>query len=244
MAQNIYDNDGFFAGYSTLPRSRCGLEGAPEWPRLRRLLPNLEGARVIDLGCGFGWFAAYAAEMGAARVSAFDISRNMLARAREINAAPNIAYAEADLDTLTLPRDSADLVYSALAFHYLKDLKRLFGEVARALRPGGAFTFSVEHPMFTAPSSPRWIEGADGKACWPVNNYLIEGERVTDWLAEGVVKQHRALSTYLNLLISQGLAPTHVEEWGPSDAQLAADPTLGAERQRPTFLLVAAQKNL
>lgn len=244
MSQNIYDDENFFAGYASLPRSARGLDGAPEWPRLRRLLPYLERAEVIDLGCGYGWFSAYAAEMGAGHVSAFDISEKMLARAAEINAAPSITYARADLETLTLPANSADLVYSALSFHYIVDLKRLFGEIARALRPGGAFVFSVEHPMFTAPSMPQWITDAKGDRCWPINTYLHEGPRVTNWIAEGVVKQHRTLSTYVNLLISLGLTPTHLEEWGPSKAQLAAMPELADERHRPTFLLVGAQRNL
>jgi hypothetical protein len=52
MTQNIYDNVDFFERYSQLPRSVEGLEGAPEWPTLRALLPNVGGLRVLDLGCG------------------------------------------------------------------------------------------------------------------------------------------------------------------------------------------------
>ena len=50
MTQNIYDNAGFFHGYSELPRSIHGLDGAPEWPTLRNMLPDLHGLRVLDLG--------------------------------------------------------------------------------------------------------------------------------------------------------------------------------------------------
>ncbi|MGY3146402.1 2-polyprenyl-3-methyl-5-hydroxy-6-metoxy-1,4-benzoquinol methylase [Bradyrhizobium sp. USDA 3397] len=55
MAQNIYDNPDFFAGYSQLPRPVHGLDVAPEWPEIRAMLPDLVGKRVVDLGCGFGW---------------------------------------------------------------------------------------------------------------------------------------------------------------------------------------------
>ena len=41
MTQNIYDDEAFFAGYSQLPRSVQGLDGAPEWPVLRGMLPEL-----------------------------------------------------------------------------------------------------------------------------------------------------------------------------------------------------------
>ena len=67
MTQNIYDDETFFAGYSQLPRSVHGLEGAPEWPVLRAMLPELRGRRVLDLGCGFGWFCRFAAGEGAGR---------------------------------------------------------------------------------------------------------------------------------------------------------------------------------
>ena len=64
MTQNIYDDESFFAAYAQLPRSVDGLDGAGEWPRLRTLLPPIEGARVLDLGCGYGWFCRWAREAG------------------------------------------------------------------------------------------------------------------------------------------------------------------------------------
>jgi 2-polyprenyl-3-methyl-5-hydroxy-6-metoxy-1,4-benzoquinol methylase len=82
MAQNIYDDEVFFKANSHLERSLNGLEGAPEWPALRAMLPELAGLRVLDLGCGFGWFSRWAAESGAASVLGIDLSERMLARAR------------------------------------------------------------------------------------------------------------------------------------------------------------------
>jgi 2-polyprenyl-3-methyl-5-hydroxy-6-metoxy-1,4-benzoquinol methylase len=81
MAQNIYDNDEFFAGYSRLARSIEGLDGAPEWPALRAMLPDLRRLRVLDLGCGFGWFCRWARQNGAANVVGIDLSEKMLERA-------------------------------------------------------------------------------------------------------------------------------------------------------------------
>ena len=92
MAQNIYDNDEFFAGYARLPRSVKGLEGAPEWPALRALLPDLHGRKVLDLGCGYGWFCRWARKAGAAGVLGIDVSEKMLARARADSSDPAITY--------------------------------------------------------------------------------------------------------------------------------------------------------
>jgi SAM-dependent methyltransferase len=242
VAQNIYDDPGFFRAYSGLERSTRGLDGAAEWPSLRALLPDPQGLRVLDLGCGFGWFCRWAREQGAACVLGIDVSARMLARALEERRDGKIVYRRADMETLELLPAAFDLVYSSLAFHYISGLEGLLAQTHRALAPGGRLVFSVEHPIFTAPSRPGWVTDENGRRTWPVDGYLDERPRTTDWLAPGVVKQHRTLATYVNLLLRQGFSLSHVEEWGPSEAQVAARPEWADERQRPPFLLVAARR--
>ena len=242
MTQNIYDDPGFFEGYSRLGRSVEGLDGAAEWPALRALLPDVRGLRVLDLGCGFGWFCRWAREQGAAHVLGLDVSERMLARAQASTRDAAITYTRADMERVELPPASFDLVYSSLALHYVERLDRLLAEVHRALVAGGRLVVSVEHPIYTAPADPKWSTDAAGRKTWPVDGYLVEGPRSTDWLAKGVIKQHRTLGTYLTLLLREGFTIAHVEEWGPTDAQIAARPALAEERQRPAFLLVAAQR--
>lgn len=242
MTQNIYDNDDFFQGYSRLARSVEGLDAAPEWPTLRALLPDLEGLRVVDLGCGFGWFCRSVREQGAASVLGIDVSEKMLARAAEATRDPAITYRRADMEGLELPPAAFDLAYSSLALHYVEKLDRLIAVVHASLVAGGNLVFSVEHPIFTAPSEPGWSTNAAGRRTWPVDGYLEEGARTTDWLTKGVLKQHRTLGTYVNMLIRAGFAIRHIEEWGPTPEQIAAKPVWAAERQRPPFLLVAARR--
>ena len=242
MTQNIYDNEEFFAGYSRLRRSVEGLDGMPEWPALRALLPDLRRRKVLDLGCGFGWFCRWAREQGANHVVGVDVSEKMLARAGAASADPAITYTRADMEQLELPPKTFDVVYSALALHYVENLSALLSQSYRSLAPGGILVFSVEHPIFTAPSQPRWSLDAAGRKTWPVDRYLDEGPRSTDWLAKGVIKQHRTLGTYINMLIGIGFAISHVEEWGPTEEQIAAEPNWADERQRPPFLLVAATR--
>jgi len=242
MTQNIYDDDGFFAGYSQLPRSLDGLDAAPEWPSLRALLPALAGLRILDLGCGFGWFCRWAREQGAAHVRGIDVSEKMLARARATTPDAAIAYERADMEMLRLPEAAFDLVYSSLALHYIAGLDALVAQIHGALVPGGRLVFSVEHPIYTAPRQPGWVTDDNGNRRWPIDGYLVEGPRSTDWLTKGVIKQHRTLATYLRMVRESGFDLTNVEEWGPTDEQIAALPTLAVERQRPAFLLIAAQR--
>jgi SAM-dependent methyltransferase len=240
MTQNIYDNPEFFAGYSRLGRSVEGLDGAAEWPALRAMLPELHGRSVVDLGCGFGWFCRWARANGAARVLGLDVSENMLERARTATADGAVDYVRADLERFDLPTAAFDLAYSSLALHYVENLDGLLATVHGALVPGAHFVFSVEHPIYTAPARPGWVVDASGGKTWPVDGYLIEGARTTDWLAKGVIKRHRTIGHYLNALLRHKFIISHVEEWGPDDAQIAARPEWADERHRPPFLLVSA----
>ncbi|KAF1982523.1 methylase [Aulographum hederae CBS 113979] len=262
--QNIYDNPTFFATYSTFLRQTAGLPGAPEWPPLLSFLggpASLSGTRVLDLGCGFGWFCRFAREQGAVGAVGVDYSERMLERARE--------YVRGDLDELDLAElgvedEEVDVVFSSLTFHYLLNLEELFKKVFKALKPGGKFVFSVEHPIMTAPRDPAPSWGSDtsgkpgadtstststsnssggkDKEYWPLNSYYFEGPRVTDWLAPGVVKQHRTTETFLRLLLRCGFRVTGFREWMPSDGDLERFPEWERERHKPSFLLVGVVK--
>lgn len=240
MTQNIYDDDAFRAGYRGLPRSQRGLAGAPEWPALRAMLPPLAGRRVVDLGCGFGWFCRWAADAGASSVLGLDVSARMLEQAVATTDAATVEYRRADLETIELEPQSVDLAYSSLALHYVADLTRLFRTVRGALVDGGRLVFSVEHPIFSAPTDPRFVDRGDGRSEWPVDRYLEEGPRTRTWFVDGVVKHHRTIATHVNALLDAGFGVERLVEWGPTDAQIATDAALARERDRPAFLLVGA----
>ena len=239
MAQNIYDDPAFYEGYSQFPRSREGLAGAGEWPSLRAMLPPLAGLDVIDLGCGFGPFCRYAVEQGARSVTGVDLSERMLAEAAARGPGLPIRYERADLETYAPARGAYDLVFSSLAVHYLADFDGFVGRVRDGLRPGGRFVFSMEHPVFAARSKPDLIRDASGHLLGVVDDYLREGERVTNWIADGVVKYHRLISTTIDALQRGGLRLDLVDEWSATDADIAARPEWAEERYQPMFLLFA-----
>lgn len=242
MSQNIYDNQTFFDGYAQLSRSVQGLDGAPEWPTIRSILPDLQGKKVVDLGCGYGWFCRSAREQGADRVLGMDLSEKMLGKAKEMTEDPAIEYRQQDLEALQLPAASFDLVYSSLTLHYIEDLGKLFATVYQALVNGGEFIFTAEHPIYTAPKHQGWLVDEAGQKSWPINGYQQEGKRISNWLAEGVIKQHRMLGTYINLLVQQGFTIRYLNEWGPSAQQIADNPALDEEKERPMIFILAVQK--
>lgn len=242
-AQNIYDDPDFLAGYETLDRQVRGLDGAAEWPVLRAMLPELSGQRVVDLGCGFGWFSRFADEAGAASVLGVDVSTKMLDRARGETDAANVTYQCCDLDELALAEDSCDVIFSSLTLHYVKDIDRLLSVAATAMSAGGSLVFSVEHPIFSAPANQMFVTDPDGKRVWPLDNYLVEGERVTDWFVSGVRKEHRTLASYVNSVINAGFHLDHINEWGPTPDDVEANPERADDLHRPWFFMVQATRD-
>ena len=256
-SQNIYDNTSFFEEYNKYPRSAQGLPAVVEWPLLRPMLPrSFCGLSVLDLGCGEGWFCRWAMSQGAARVCGMDVSRNMLDLACKLTTASVSAemdhhkkmpvctstmFRQVDLEALQLnnEREAFDVVFSGLALHYVANLGGAINEVFKALRPGGSFVFSVEHPIFTAPRRPGFVvqkpeqgekhpeyqhgtvsggstidaksrTSSSSNSCWPLTDYLDEGGRTVDWLGASVQKQHRTLSRSVYVILFILLLPCYV----------------------------------
>lgn len=242
MKQNIYDNPVFFEKYSQMNRSKLGLAGAGEWQAFRKMMPDFMGKRVLDLGCGYGWHTAYAAENGAKSVLGVDISRKMLETAKEKNAAPVIEYRQDAMEDLSFTENSFDIVFSSLAFHYVADFAGLAENISRWLAPGGDFVFSVEHPVFTAYGSQDWYYDEKGEILhFPVDNYYIEGKREAVFLGERVTKYHRTLTTYLQTLFHNGFTIDSVVEPAPPEDMMDI-PGMKDELRRPMMLLIAAHK--
>ena len=242
MTQNIYDDPGFFEGYSRLRRSVEGLDGAPEWPALRALLPDLRGLRragprlrlrlVLPLG-------ARARRRRSPRPRC--LRANAGARAGDDRGAGDHLRARRSGDASSCRRRRSISSTARWPCTTSSDLERAAGAGAPGAASAAArLVFSVEHPIYTAPGRSGLAIDAAGRKTWPVDGYLDEGPRSTDWLAKGVIKQHRTLATYLALLRSglhpplpQGMGADRGADRRPSGldrAPASAVPAAGARR--------------
>ncbi|PKF74255.1 class I SAM-dependent methyltransferase [Chryseobacterium sp. PMSZPI] len=243
MKENKYDNQSFFDQYEKMLRSQLGLEGAGEWHALKKMLPDFKGKHVLDLGCGYGWHCRYAIEHGAQSVIGIDISEKMLAKAKEINNLEGIQYERKALEDIDYPAGKFDLVISSLTLHYVESYDSIVKNIYRWLTTGSRFVFSVEHPVFTAEGSQDWMYDKDGQSvCWPVDQYFIEDKRNTTFLGENVIKYHRTLTSYLNILLKYGFAIKEIMEPEPSPEMLKELPEMKDELRRPMMLLIAVEK--
>ncbi|MBQ6934193.1 MAG: class I SAM-dependent methyltransferase [Clostridia bacterium] len=239
---NIYDNKDFFDSYSQMSRSVYGLSGAGEWQTLEPLFPPLEGKNILDLGCGYGWHAKYAADKGAVSVTAIDGSEKMINMAKIRNSHEKIAYSVQNIEDFAFENEKYDVVISNLVLHYIDDLTSVYKNVLKTLTKGGTFLFNIEHPTFTAGVGQSWAYDENGNiAHWPVDNYYITGQRETDFLGHSVKKYHHTLTQIIMGLIECGFEIKAVVEAGPPENMMDI-PGMKDELRRPMMLIVKAEK--
>lgn len=198
---------------------------------------DVRGARALDLACGPGRIARELARRGA-RVVGADISEVLLGLARAVEAEEplGVAYRSEDVTSpRALEGETFDVVACNHALADIDDLDGALATVARVLRPGGRFVFSILHPCFPGfdeitPSSWPWAGGYRAEGWWLADNPGFRGK---------VGSNHRMLSTYVNALVRHGLA---IEEAAEPEAmadmlarQAVAQPGAGP---LPTFLIL------
>lgn len=243
MKENRYDDESYFNQYKQMARSVNGLKAAGEWHELKKMLPDFNEKRVLDLGCGFGWHCRYAIEQGAKSVVGIDISEKMIKKAKEMTKSPLIEYIVKPIEDIDYDSNSFDVVISSLAFHYIESFDDICKKVNKCLPKGGEFVFSVEHPIFTAQGLQDWHYDEQGKKLhWPVDRYFTEGIRKANFLGEEVLKYHKTTTTYVNGLIMSGFEITGFIEPMPEEAMLKDNDEMQDELRRPMMLLISARK--
>jgi len=243
MKENRYDDKEFFDQYGKMGRSIGGLSAAGEWHEFQRLLPDLKGKKVLDLGCGYGWHCRYAVEHGAQSVVGTDISEKMLEEAKARTADARISYRKVAIEDIDFSPESFDLVISSLAFHYVEPFETVCEKLYRIVKRNGDLVFSVEHPIFTAYGNQDWVYDRNGnKLHWPVDRYFSEGKREAVFLGQKVIKYHRTLTTYLSAPVNYGFSIRKVIEPLPAQEMLDRYELMRDELRRPMMLLVAAHK--
>jgi ubiquinone/menaquinone biosynthesis C-methylase UbiE len=115
-----------------------------------RLLGDLKGKRVLELGCGGAQCSIAFSKQGATAIGV-DFSAEQLSFARRLcdREGAKVELHHSDLADLAFLRaDCIDLAFSAYAFGYVEDLNRVFRQVHRVLKVGAPLVFSLPHPAY------------------------------------------------------------------------------------------------
>ena len=169
-----------------------------------RLLGDVAGRRVLEVGAGAAQCSRWLAAQGAHPV-ATDLSGAMLAHAarigRQLGAA--LPLVQADATSLPFADESFDLACSAYgAVPFVADSAAVMREVARVLRPGGRWVFSVTHPI-------RWCFPDDaGPAGLTVSQSYFDRTPYVEVLDDGTasyVEHHRTMGDRVREIVATGL---------------------------------------
>ncbi len=244
--QNMYDNEVFFKGYKQLRETDLNYNVQLEQPAMTKLLPDISGKTVLDLGCGFGYNCLDFVKRGASRVTGIDISKKMLSEAKEKNTDEKIKYINMSMTDIDKLKEKFDLVYSSLAFHYTEDFESLARNIYSLLNKGGYLLFSQEHPFITATIGGHQHYNKDENGnytSFTFSNYGQPGKRDTYWYVEGVEKYHRRFSDIITALCNAGFIIDTVCEPVPNEKADEKIPFIFEKEQiKPTFLIVKARK--
>ena len=172
-------------------------------------LRELDGyARVLDVGCGEGQIARVLQSRTSVQsfVVGVDPTQGQVDVAVERSVGEQ--YLRSGADALPFPDGSFDAVLACLVFEHIDALDEAISEVARILRPGGRFSFFLNHPLLQTPNS-GWIDDQmidPPEQYWRIGSYLDEAITFEE-VEPGVRVRflHRPLSRYVNTLAEHGL---------------------------------------
>jgi SAM-dependent methyltransferase len=196
------------------------------------LLGDLAGHDVLEVGCGAAQCSRWALTQGA-RAFGLDLSHRQLLHARRISEETGFAVPVVNATATDLPfaDDSFDIAFSAFgALQFVLDAEAAVREVARVLRAGGRFAFSVTHPIrWSMPDDPS----RDGLVI--TGSYFDRTPYVEQDEAGLViyVEHHRTLGDWVRILDTTGFRLTELVEpgwpeghdrvwagWGPERGRL------------------------
>jgi ubiquinone/menaquinone biosynthesis C-methylase UbiE len=226
-------------------------------PGFLATLPDVSGARGLDIGCGEGHNTRALARLGA-RMSAVDIAPTFIRHAaeKEREEPLGIRYQVASGLRLPFAEGSFDFAAAFMSFMDMADGARGLGEVYRVLRPGGFLQFSITHPCFSTPYR-RWLRDERGRAvALACGDYFrsTAGE-IEEWIFSAapreltetmrkfrVPKFHKTLSDRLNSVLDAGFRLERLHEPTPSDEAVARFPDLADARVVAYYLHVICRK--
>jgi SAM-dependent methyltransferase len=220
-------------------------------PALLRAIGDVRSLRVLDLGCGQGYFTRKLAARGA-HVIGIDWSAGMIARAtaRETRQPQGIEYRVIDARRTgeAFAAGSFDLLVACMSFMDAPGLDRILRGANRVLKPDGRLVFSIVHPVNGSRVS-QWEKarvGAHGHRIF--DYYFDEGANAMHWGQKRLRRPffvphwHYTLGTWFTKLERAGFQVSNMVEPRPTESQTRAHISLEGARRVPFWLVVSTVK--
>ncbi len=206
-------------------------------------LEELAGRHIVlDVGCGDGQIARALAKQGSS-VLGIDPTQLHIDIANERAGGPT--YMLGSATKLPVADASQDAVVACLVFEHIDEVDAAIAEVARVLKPGGQFSFFLNHPLLQTPGS-GWIDDFildPPEQYWRIGAYLVETETVEEVEKDVFIRFiHRPLSRYVNALLANGLSLERMLEPAPPQGFLDRAPEYALAHTVPRLLYMRSVK--
>ncbi len=191
---------------------------------------KLTNEKVLDLGCGYGYYTDYFRTIGGNAVGC-DGSKKMLSIAKEQY--PHCVFEYADIEKMLAYSDEEyDIVFCNQVLMDTEDIDKLIQEVYRITKYNGIFYMSIVHPTFY---DCEWDQDETGfRKRKIMERYLSEYHFNNEYW--GKTKHfHRTISKYLNTIINCGFTLAHLGEPKSYDGIIKSD-------EFPLFLFAEFKK--
>jgi len=205
-----------------------------ERPAMLSMLPDVQGLRVLDAGCGPGAYAEQLVARGAVVVGC-DASDRMLELAQKrLGNTVDLRRLDLTQPLTSFADEEFDLINAPLCLDYIEDWQTLFVEFLRILKPTGYLLFSCGHPAFDA----DYFETRD--------YFSVEFVQCI-WRGFGInvnmPSYRRSLEKIMMPVINAGFIFDRIHEPLPTQDFKNADPIrYQSLMHRPGFLCVRARK--
>jgi SAM-dependent methyltransferase len=239
----FYDEGVVFETYvSAVDAGPSSANYVMEEPALLDALGDVQGLRVLDLGCGNAAIGHRLLDAGCDSYVGIDGSAKMVEAARVELLDTSGEVRRSSIEEFSAPADTYDMVVSRMALHYVEDLGAVLSACHACLSRRGRMVFSVVHPVVS--SHDARASSSEQRTNWLVDDYFATGPREQDWMGGRVLWHHRTVEQYVVGFQNAGFALTALSECAPRRDRFASDDAEYARRRRiPLFLLLAGRRS-